>query len=241
MPSYGRPSVRMIFSSRIVGRMRGMAGDLGEPVVAERRRPERLLHGHPALRRQARAGEHTHGREVARRSARRRGSCRPRASASRARTCSRCASISRSASSGVPAAEQDPGGALEQHRQVAEHEPADEAELDDGPGRCRRRSGPSARTRPRSRSAACCSSGRCPWAPTSSRTSAGPARGRRRDAACGRPESCAARRRRPPAATVSSSRRSPATSRHLATSFSPPKVTIARASSARPAPPSASR
>ena len=44
----------------------------------------------------------------------------------------RCASISRSASFGVPAAEQDAGRALQQHGQVAEDEPADEAELDDG-------------------------------------------------------------------------------------------------------------
>ena len=44
----------------------------------------------------------------------------------------RCASIRRSASSAIPAAEQDAGRALQQHRQVAEDEPADEAELDDG-------------------------------------------------------------------------------------------------------------
>ena len=33
---------------------------------------------------------------------------------------------------GLPAAEQDPGGAVEQHREVAEDEATDEAELDDG-------------------------------------------------------------------------------------------------------------
>ena len=141
----------------------------------------------------------------------------------------RCSSISRSASSGFQRLSRTPGRAVEQHREVAEDEAADEAELDDGRGRCPRRSAPSARTRPRSRSAGCWSSARCPSAPTSCPTSAGPARGRRRGAGCASAgRSCAARRRRPPAGAVSSSRRSPATLRHFAISFSPPKLTIAR-------------
>ena len=112
--------------------MGGVAGDLGEPVVAERRGAERLLHGHAALRRQAGAGEHAHGGEVARRS---RSAARIMSAAcvGIARTyVQRCSSIRRSASSGFQRLSRTPVAPLQQHGQVAEDEPADEAELDDG-------------------------------------------------------------------------------------------------------------
>ena len=116
---------------RVVGRVGGVAGHLGQPVVAERRRAERLVHRQAALRRQAGAGEHAHGGQVA---VGLLGGADHVGGVRRHREDVGAAVLLDQPQRllGLPAAEQDAGRAVEQDREVAEDEAADEAELDDG-------------------------------------------------------------------------------------------------------------
>ena len=91
--------------------------------------PKALLHGDPALRREPRAGQHAHRGQVALRLRAARdhvgGVRRHRQQVGAAVLLDQPQRVL-----GVPAVQEDAGGAVEQRRQVAEDEAADEAELD---------------------------------------------------------------------------------------------------------------
>ena len=123
MPSYGRPSVRIIFSSGSSSAWAAWPGHLGEAVVAERRDAERLLHlqrGAPASAPGAASTRiEDRSRSVCARGVDMSAACVGIA----ARSVQRCCSISLSARVGLPAVDEHAGGAVEQDRQVAEDEP----------------------------------------------------------------------------------------------------------------------
>ena len=105
-----------------------MPGDLGEPVVAQRRGPERLLHREPPLRRQAGGAEDAHRGQVARRGLRRQQRVgRMGGHQQHVREAMLLDQAERLL--GLPPAHEHARAAAQEDREVAEDQPADEPEL----------------------------------------------------------------------------------------------------------------